>query len=165
MPRTRTPTCTASRAGQVGRAGASARPIGLPRRASRRTRTRPVRGGRLAVMWGGAGLRWNDRATRERFSQRISERLVGVPAPVLKAGPAPSRLRIEDPHPVVDGGRFPAKRTVGDSVDVSADILRDGHDVLRAVVRYRGPGRRRWGEAPLTHIDAHVKGDRWAGSF
>jgi starch synthase (maltosyl-transferring) len=80
----------------------------------------------------------------------------------------PPRIRIEAPQPAVDGGHFPAKRCVGDAVDVSADIFRDGHEVLRAVVRYSPdtPGtRRRWREAPLTHIDAHVKGDRWAGTF
>jgi len=85
--------------------------------------------------------------------------------PSLRPGPAPDRIRIEAPYPAVDGGRFPAKRCVGDTVDVSADIIRDGHDVLRACVRYKGPGDKRWREAPLTHIDAHVKGDRWAGSF
>jgi starch synthase (maltosyl-transferring) len=77
----------------------------------------------------------------------------------------PARIRIEHPSPVVDDGRFPAKRCVGDVVAVSADVFRDGHDVLRAVVRYRAPGKRKWLEAPLRHIDAHVRGDRWAGEF
>ena len=77
----------------------------------------------------------------------------------------PARIRIEHPSPVVDDGRFPAKRCVGDVVEVSADIFRDGHDVLRAVVRYRAPGKRKWLEAPLHHTDAHVRGDRWAGEF
>ncbi len=85
--------------------------------------------------------------------------------PQLRPGPAPARIRIEAPYPAIDGGRYPAKRCVGDTVDVSADIIRDGHDVLRAVVRYRGPGERDWREQELTHIDAHVKGDRWAGQF
>jgi starch synthase (maltosyl-transferring) len=65
----------------------------------------------------------------------------------------------------VDGGRYPAKRCVGDSVLVSADIFRDGHDHLRAVARYRGPGDRRWQEAELKQIDAHLDGVRWAGEF
>ena len=30
----------------------------------------------------------------------------------------------------------------------SADIFRDGHEILRAVVRYRGPGGRRWRSRP-----------------
>ncbi|WP_321167685.1 alpha-1,4-glucan--maltose-1-phosphate maltosyltransferase [Baekduia soli] len=66
---------------------------------------------------------------------------------------------------MLDGGRFAAKRSVGESVPVSATIFADGHDVLRAVVRWRAPGGRRWSEAPLTHIDAHVDGDTWAGTF
>jgi starch synthase (maltosyl-transferring) len=65
----------------------------------------------------------------------------------------------------VDGGRYPAKRCVGDSVAVSADIFRDGHDILRAVVRYRGPAGRRWREAELREVDAHLDGVRWAGEF
>jgi starch synthase (maltosyl-transferring) len=48
---------------------------------------------------------------------------------------------------------------------VSADIFRDGHDMLRAVVRYRAPRARRWREAELTRIDAHVEGVRWEGEF
>jgi starch synthase (maltosyl-transferring) len=86
-------------------------------------------------------------------------------APELKAGPPPARIRIEHPEPTVDAGRFPAKRVVGDTVDVAADIFRDGHDVLRAAVRYKGPGERGWREAPMRHVDAHLKGDRWEGSF
>ncbi len=78
---------------------------------------------------------------------------------------APSRIRIAAPQPTVDGGRFPAKRCVGDVLEVSADVFRDGHEVLRAVVRYRAPGQLEWREAPLRHVDAHVRGDRWAGAF
>ena len=53
----------------------------------------------------------------------------------------PSRIRIAYPSPTVDCGRWPVKRTVADTVLVSADIFRDGHEVLRAVVRWREPGR------------------------
>jgi starch synthase (maltosyl-transferring) len=65
----------------------------------------------------------------------------------------------------VDGGRYAAKRNVGDVVTVSADIFRDGHDLIRAVVRYRGPGERRWREALMHEVDAHLDGVRWAGEF
>lgn len=81
-----------------------------------------------------------------------------------KAKP-PSRIRIEHPTPTVDGGRWPIKRTVGDTVNVGADIFRDGHEVLRAVVRWRAPGEQQWQESPLTHIDAHHDGVRWEGAF
>ena len=81
-----------------------------------------------------------------------------------KAQP-PSRIRIEHAAPTVDGGRWPVKRTVGDAVNVSADIFRDGHEVLRAVVRWRAPGEKRWQESPLVAVDAHHDGVRWEGAF
>ena len=37
------------------------------------------------------------------------------------------RIYIEDVYPLVDGGRFPVKRTIGEEVEVWADIFRDGH--------------------------------------
>jgi starch synthase (maltosyl-transferring) len=86
-----------------------------------------------------------------------------VPAP--KGTEPPRRIVIEHPSPAVDGGRYAAKRCVGDPVTVRADIFRDGHEVLRAQVRYRGPGERRWLDAPMRPIDAHVDGVRWEGGF
>jgi len=68
---------------------------------------------------------------------------------------------IQYPEPIVDGGRYPAKRCAGDTVTVSADAFRDGHDLIRAVVRYRAPGARTWREAELHRIDAHLGGVRW----
>src|SRR3954447_7649667 len=54
---------------------------------------------------------------------------------------------------------------MGDVVTVSADIFRDGHDKLRAVVRYRGPERGKWQEEEMLPIDAHLDGVRWEGEF
>jgi starch synthase (maltosyl-transferring) len=59
------------------------------------------------------------------------------------------RIRIEHIQPIVDCGRFPAKRTVGDVVEVSATVFRDGHEIVGAAVLYRGPGKGRFGSAPL----------------
>ena len=56
----------------------------------------------------------------------------------------PARIQIQDLRPQVDCGRHPTKATVGDRVEVSANVFRDGHDILRAVVRYRRTGARRW---------------------
>jgi starch synthase (maltosyl-transferring) len=89
----------------------------------------------------------------------------GLDVPARATAKPPSRIRIEHPAPTVDAGRWPVKRTVGDTVNVSADIFRDGHEVLRAVVRWRSPGERRWREAPLTAVDAHHQGVRWEGAF
>ena len=67
--------------------------------------------------------------------------------------------------PAVDGGRYPAKRCVGDAVTVEVDIFRDGHELLRGVVRYRRADDAALKEAELHRIDAHLGGVRWAGEF
>src|SRR4051794_8258080 len=85
--------------------------------------------------------------------------------PVARSSEPPSRILINLPQPTVDGGRHAPKRVVGDTVTVSADIFRDGHEILRAVVRYRAPSGSRWLEAPMRPIDAHVNGVRWEGEF
>jgi starch synthase (maltosyl-transferring) len=79
--------------------------------------------------------------------------------------PPPERIVIQYPTPAVDDGRYPAKRVVGDRITVEADIFRDGHEILRAVVRYKAPDADDHQEAELTRIDAHLGGVRWAGSF
>ena len=73
----------------------------------------------------------------------------------------PPRIRIENVWPQLDCGRYPVKRTQGERVEVWADVFRDGHEVLRACVRYRPPGVRRWHEAPMQEVES----DRWTGSF
>jgi len=87
-----------------------------------------------------------------------------MPTPERKQ-PPPARIHIQYPQPAVDAGRYPAKRTVGDVVEVSCDVLRDGHDKLRAVVVYRRAGAAEWSEAELHPVDAHFNGVRWRGSF
>ncbi len=72
-----------------------------------------------------------------------------------------ARIQIQEVEPQVDCGRWPVKRTVGERVAVSARIFRDGHETLGAAVRYRGPGSKRWAEAPLTPQG----NDLWTGSF
>jgi starch synthase (maltosyl-transferring) len=75
---------------------------------------------------------------------------------------APRRtVVIEAVAPAVDCGRYPVKREVGAVFEVSADIFKDGHDVLVAYLRYRRAGERAWRETPMRHVD----NDRWAGAF
>jgi starch synthase (maltosyl-transferring) len=71
------------------------------------------------------------------------------------------RILIEAVYPELDDGRYPVKRTVGDTLSVWADILRDGHDLLAAVVKYKEKGEATWHEAPMRHFD----NDRWTGAF
>ncbi len=88
-----------------------------------------------------------------------------TPKPPSRTKPAPPRIQIVAASPMIECGRFAAKRTVGEAMQVGADIFSDGHDVVRAVVRFCEPGSKRWQERPLRHVDAHVKGDRWEGEF
>jgi starch synthase (maltosyl-transferring) len=81
-----------------------------------------------------------------------------------EATAAPSRIQILDVRPQIDGGRFAVKRTVGERIEVSADVFRDGHDAIRAVLRYRSPDGE-WAEAPMVWTNREIDGDRWAGSF
>jgi starch synthase (maltosyl-transferring) len=79
-------------------------------------------------------------------------------------GAHPGRRRpflIEHVEPSVDDGRHDVKRVLDDRLEVSADILRDGHDVLAASIRYRPEAEAGWREAPLALRD----NDRWAGAF
>jgi starch synthase (maltosyl-transferring) len=71
---------------------------------------------------------------------------------------------IQYPAPAVDGGAYPVKRCAGDTVEVSADVFRDGHELLRAVIRHTDPAGN-IGETELERIDAHLGGVRWAGAF
>ena len=69
--------------------------------------------------------------------------------PRPKSGQTPSRILIQDVRPQVDCGRYPVKAIVGDGVRVTGTIIRDGHEVLGATVRYKAPAATRWKEAPL----------------
>jgi starch synthase (maltosyl-transferring) len=71
------------------------------------------------------------------------------------------RVVIEGITPEVDGGRFPAKRTVGDLVRVEADIFTDGHDAIAAALLVHREGSEKWTEIPM---DSLVN-DRWTASF
>lgn len=75
--------------------------------------------------------------------------------------PGQSRVIIENVQPQVDEGRYPAKRTVGERVDVSADILADGHDHIRAEVLFKKVGDKGWQRVPMV---ARAN-DSWGASF
>jgi len=72
-----------------------------------------------------------------------------------------ARPVVESVAPQVEGGRYPAKREVGDVVTVEADVFTDGHDQLACEVRWRHDTDRRWSSAPMRPLG----NDRWQGSF
>ncbi len=59
------------------------------------------------------------------------------------------RVVVEEIQPQVDGGRYPAKRCVGDNVRVTAAVFGDGHDHVAGRVLYRHSSQKKWQSAPL----------------
>ena len=53
-------------------------------------------------------------------------------------------LIIEQVEPELDGGRYPVKRIVGETMEVSADIFKEGHDIIGAVLRHKKHGEKAW---------------------
>ncbi|PYJ25111.1 MAG: alpha-1,4-glucan--maltose-1-phosphate maltosyltransferase [Verrucomicrobia bacterium] len=66
---------------------------------------------------------------------------------------------IENLQPLIDGGRYPVKRIAGEDLVVEADIFKDGHDVVAAVLKWRAVGKRSWRETAMVFVD----NDRWRG--
>src|SRR5438128_8380753 len=77
--------------------------------------------------------------------------------------PNEGRLRavIEKVKPEIDGGRFPAKRVVGERMTVEADIFTDGHDALAAALLYRRKSASHWWKTPMKRLD----NTGWRGTF
>jgi starch synthase (maltosyl-transferring) len=94
-------------------------------------------------------------------------RTTGTTAPTAATAAAPldrgclRRVVVEHVSPEVDGGRFPIKRVVGETVIVSADVHADGHDVLGAALLHRRAGEEAWTDVPMEHAG----NDRWRASF
>ena len=63
--------------------------------------------------------------------------------------------------PEIDHGRFPARRVVGETVTVEADIFADGHDALAAALLFRHERSRQWTALAMQPL----VNDRWRGEF
>ena len=72
-----------------------------------------------------------------------------------------ARVIIENVQPVVDAGRFPAKRTVGERVEVSAHVFGDGHEHVRVRVAFRKQPESGWSFLDLLQTG----NDEWKGAF
>jgi starch synthase (maltosyl-transferring) len=82
-----------------------------------------------------------------------------VPPDPGLAALAADRVAIENVTPEIDGGRFPAKAAIGDSLAVEADIFCDGHDKIDAALLIRPAGSDAWTEIAMAFFD----NDRWRG--
>ncbi|MGH8201064.1 MAG: maltotransferase domain-containing protein, partial [Steroidobacteraceae bacterium] len=72
-----------------------------------------------------------------------------------------ARVVIESLTPQVDCGRFPARRVLGDSVAVEADVFADSHDSVAASLLYRHESEAQWHAVPMSFLG----NDRWQGRF
>jgi starch synthase (maltosyl-transferring) len=80
--------------------------------------------------------------------------------PLFERNRTPASIIIERVEPQIDCGRYAVKREAGDTLSVSADIFKDGHDRIAAVLKLRKRGESGWLEAPMRHVD----NDRWSGN-
>ncbi|MBS1558682.1 MAG: alpha-1,4-glucan--maltose-1-phosphate maltosyltransferase [Bacteroidetes bacterium] len=71
------------------------------------------------------------------------------------------RVIIENIQPQVEGGIYPAKRTVGERVDVTASIFADGHDHIRASLWVRSAAETN----PTEILMVPTANDVWQASF
>ncbi len=95
-----------------------------------------------------------------RRSQPIARPLTPGSASAQAAAMAP-RLVVESVSPRVDGGGFPVRRVVGETVEVTADIFGDGHEQLAAELQWRALDQPGWSGAPMTALE----NDRWFAAF
>jgi starch synthase (maltosyl-transferring) len=78
------------------------------------------------------------------------------PSPLTEA-----RIAIERVSPQVDGGRFPAKRCLGQSVRVEADVFMDGHSHLAVSLLWRAADKTAWRRVAMQALG----NDRWRAEF
>jgi starch synthase (maltosyl-transferring) len=102
-----------------------------------------------------------NKPSAERIAIAMASQSLRSAREISPADPTGPRFRIEDIYPCVDGGRYPVKRIAGESVEVWADIFREGHDVLAAALLWRLESEKDWNREPMA-LDAN---DRWHGSF
>jgi starch synthase (maltosyl-transferring) len=71
------------------------------------------------------------------------------------------RIVIDNVAPTVDQGRFAAKRVVGDTIAIEADVFIDGYDLLIVDLLWRAVDATKWRRASMRPID----NDRWQASI
>lgn len=63
--------------------------------------------------------------------------------------------------PSLDNARYAIKRAIGEEIVVEADIFKEGHDEVTAVLKWRPAGTTGWRETPMKPL----VNDRWSGSL
>ena len=79
----------------------------------------------------------------------------------MKPAEGRKRVIIEEIQPQVDCGRYPARRFLGDQVEISAAIFSDGHDHVAAQLLYKPEGETAWRSTRMTALT----NDLWSATF
>lgn len=80
---------------------------------------------------------------------------------LLQASLKAPRIVIDGISPAVDGGRFAARRVVGESTSVQADVFADGDNVLAAELLWRADDEKEWRHSPMRPLG----NDRWQATL
>lgn len=67
---------------------------------------------------------------------------------------------ISNLKPRIEDGRYPVKRIAGESIEISADVFKDGHDVLTAILLGKKVGEAMWKAYRMEELE----NDRWAAT-
>lgn len=73
----------------------------------------------------------------------------------------PATVVISNLTPLVEGGKYPTKRVTGEPLRVEADIFKEGHDHVVAMLGWRPVDTTSWHELPMRHLE----NDRWTASL
>ena len=107
----------------------------------------------------GAALdRGEVRVFRTRPNEPVKMPRPKVAAAALAAMP---RIVIDNIVPAVDGGRFAAKRVIGQAVTVEADVFIDGHDVIVVELLWRAADDKEWQRSSMQLLG----NDRWQATI
>ncbi len=71
------------------------------------------------------------------------------------------RIPVTDVAPLVEHGRYPVKATIGEPVTISANVFREGHDLLGAGVVLTDPEGR---DRPLTYMEKTDEPDAYVAT-
>ena len=71
------------------------------------------------------------------------------------------RIVIENVVPSVDAGRFAAKRVIGETFSIEADVFADGHEVLAVELLWRPADENGWRRVDMQLLNK----DRWRAEF
>ena len=99
-------------------------------------------------------VREDESSSQRRRTRPVAS--VAVPFPAAVARPVVTRIR-----PQVDGGRRPAKASLGDLLKIEADAFVEGHDLMCCELRFRHDDDVKWTSASMRELG----NDRWRATM